>query len=120
MLVTSRVMLHLRAEQLFEVSPLPLPTSGHLIDLEALSHYASIALFVQRAQAVVPDFQLTTVDAAAVAGICTRLDGIPLAIEWQQLVRGVLPSHTACTPGERTDYPASKGAGCTCTPEDFA
>jgi len=81
MLVTSRVMLHLRAEQLFEVSPLPLPTSGYLSDLETLSHYASIALFVQRAQAVAPDFQLTPVNAAAVAGICTRLDGIPLAIE---------------------------------------
>jgi predicted ATPase/class 3 adenylate cyclase len=80
-LVTSRVMLHLQAEQLFEVSPLPLPTSGHLFDLQALSHYASVALFVQRAQAVVPDFQLTPVNAAAVAGICTRLDGIPLAIE---------------------------------------
>jgi len=81
MLVTSRVILHLRAEQLFEVSPLPLPTSEHLVDLKALSDYASVALFVQRAQAVVPDFQLTPVNAAAVAGICTRLDGIPLAIE---------------------------------------
>ncbi len=80
-LVTSRVMLHLRAEQLFEVTPLPLPASGHLVDLKALSRYASIALFVQRAQAVAPDFQLTSVNAAAVAGICTRLDGIPLAIE---------------------------------------
>jgi predicted ATPase/class 3 adenylate cyclase len=80
-LVTSRVMLHLRAEQLFEVTPLPLPSSGHPVDLKALSHYAAIALFVQRAQAVAPDFQLTSVNAAAVAGICTRLDGIPLAIE---------------------------------------
>ncbi|HEX9134550.1 MAG TPA: tetratricopeptide repeat protein [Ktedonobacteraceae bacterium] len=80
-LVTSRVMLHLRAEQLFELTPLPLPSSGHPVDVKALSHYASIALFVQRAQAVAPDFQLTSVNAAAVAGICTRLDGIPLAIE---------------------------------------
>jgi predicted ATPase/class 3 adenylate cyclase len=81
MLVTSRVMLHLRAEQLFEVSPLPLPSPGGPVDLEALSQYASIALFVQRAQAVEPDFQLTSANAATVAGICTRLDGIPLAIE---------------------------------------
>ncbi len=80
-LVTSRVMLHLRAEQLFEVSPLPLPGHRHVSDLKALSHYASVALFVQRAQAVVPDFQLIPGNAAAVAGICTRLDGIPLAIE---------------------------------------
>jgi predicted ATPase/class 3 adenylate cyclase len=80
-LVTSRVMLHLRAEQLFEVPPLPLPSSGRPADVKALSHYASIALFVQRAKAVAPDFQLTPLNAAAVTGICTRLDGIPLAIE---------------------------------------
>jgi predicted ATPase/class 3 adenylate cyclase len=80
-LVTSRIMLHLRGEQLFEVFPLPIPTSVNLVDLKVLSSYASVALFVQRAQAVVPDFQLTPINAAAVAGICTRLDGIPLAIE---------------------------------------
>ena len=80
-LVTSRVMLHLQAEQLFEVLPLPLPAPEHLANLDDLSHYASIALFVQRAQAVVPDFQLTPTNASAVAGICARLDGIPLAIE---------------------------------------
>jgi predicted ATPase/class 3 adenylate cyclase len=80
-LVTSRVVLHLRAEQLFEVSPLSFPSPGDPVDVKALSHYASIALFVQRAQAVAPDFQLTVVNAAAVTGICTRLDGIPLAIE---------------------------------------
>jgi predicted ATPase len=80
-LVTSRVMLHLQAEQLFEVSPLPLPAPGHLVDLQTLSQYASVALFLQRAQAVAPDFQLTSGNAAAVTGICTRLDGIPLAIE---------------------------------------
>jgi predicted ATPase/class 3 adenylate cyclase len=80
-LVTSRVMLHLRAEQLFEVPPLPLPAPGDPVDLEALSQYASIALFVQRAQAVAQDFQLTSANAATVIGICSRLDGIPLAIE---------------------------------------
>jgi predicted ATPase/class 3 adenylate cyclase len=80
-LVTSREMLHLQAEQLFEVTPLPLPAPGYLVDLQALSRKASVSLFLQRAQAVSPDFQLTPVNAKFIAEICTRLDGIPLAIE---------------------------------------
>jgi len=93
-LVTSRVMLHLQAEHLFEVPPLPLPESGQRRDVGALSHYASIALFVQRAQAVQPDFQLTPANAAAVAEICVRLDGIPLAIELAAARTRHLPPHT--------------------------
>ena len=80
-LVTSREMLHLQAEQIFEVSPLPLPAPGHPFDLQTLSKNASVSLFLQRAQAVSPDFRLTPGNAKYVAGICTRLDGIPLAIE---------------------------------------
>ena len=80
-LVTSREVLHLQAEQIFEVSPLPLPAPEHLVDLQALSKNASVSLFLQRAQAVSPDFRLTPANATYVAGICTRLDGIPLAIE---------------------------------------
>jgi predicted ATPase/class 3 adenylate cyclase len=80
-LVTSREMLHLQAEQLFEVSPLPLPVPGRLVDLQTLSQNASVSLFLQRAQAVSPDFQLTSGNATDITGICTRLDGIPLAIE---------------------------------------
>ena len=80
-LVTSREMLHLQAEQLFEVSPLPLPAPGYLVDLQTLLGNASISLFLQRAQSVSPGFQLTPGNAKFVAGICTRLDGIPLAIE---------------------------------------
>jgi predicted ATPase/class 3 adenylate cyclase len=80
-LVTSREMLHLQAEQLFEVSPLPLPTTGRRVDLQTLSQNASVSLFLQRAQAVSPDFQLTSGNATDITGICTRLDGIPLAIE---------------------------------------
>ena len=83
-LVTSRVMLHLQAEHLFEVPSLPLPDSRlyeHLSAPATLSHYASVALFVQRASAVQPDFQLTRANAAAIARICVHLDGIPLAIE---------------------------------------
>lgn len=93
-LVTSRVMLHLQAEHLFEVPPLPLPEPGQPRDVGVLSHYASIALFVQRAQAVQPDFQLTPANAAAVAEICVRLDGIPLAIELAAARTRHLPPHT--------------------------
>ena len=93
-LVTSRVMLHLQAEHLFEVPPLPLPEPGQRRDVGALSHYASIALFVQRAQAVQPGFQLIPANAAAVAEICVRLDGIPLAIELAAARSRHLPPHT--------------------------
>src|SRR6266480_1102393 len=80
-LVTSREVLHMHAEHEFPVPPLALPDPGHLQDLAALSHYAAVALFLQRAQAVKPDFQMTDANARAIAEICMRLDGLPLAIE---------------------------------------
>jgi predicted ATPase/class 3 adenylate cyclase len=80
-LVTSRVVLHMQAERILEVPPLALPDVRHLPDLVALSRYEAINLFVQRAQAMQPDFCLTPTNAPYVARICTRLDGIPLAIE---------------------------------------
>jgi predicted ATPase/class 3 adenylate cyclase/DNA-binding CsgD family transcriptional regulator len=80
-LVTSRMVLHVRAEREFAVPPLVLPDPQHLRDLVALAQSEAVALFLQRAQAVKPDFQLTTANARAVAEICIRLDGLPLAIE---------------------------------------
>jgi len=80
-LVTSREILHVRAEHEFPVPPLALPDLTHLPELEALSHYAAVALFIQRSQAVRPGFRLTSVNAPTVVEICTRLDGLPLAIE---------------------------------------
>jgi predicted ATPase/serine/threonine protein kinase/DNA-binding CsgD family transcriptional regulator len=80
-LVTSREVLHVRAEREFPVPPLPLPNLQLLPDLEALSHYTAVALFLQRAQAVKPDFHLTNANARAITEICARLDGLPLAIE---------------------------------------
>src|SRR6266849_3612145 len=80
-LVTSREVLHMRAEHEFPVPPLALPDPNHLPDLAAFSHYAAVALFIQRAQAVKPDFQITNANASAIAEICVRLDGLPLAIE---------------------------------------
>ncbi|HEX6484644.1 MAG TPA: adenylate/guanylate cyclase domain-containing protein [Ktedonobacteraceae bacterium] len=80
-LVTSRVMLHLQAEHLFEVHPLTVPDRAQIQDIGMLMHNASVSLFMQRAQAIQPNFQLTQANAAAVAEICRHLDGIPLAIE---------------------------------------
>ncbi len=81
MLVTSREVLHVRAEHEFPVPPLAVPDPDHLPDLVALSHQAAVALFLQQAQAVKPDFQLTDTNASAIAELCARLDGLPLAIE---------------------------------------
>jgi hypothetical protein len=79
-LVTSRTVLGLRAEHDYPVPPLLLaddPTAS----VETLSATPAVALFVDRARAVRPDFALTKENAAAVAEICRRLEGLPLAIE---------------------------------------
>ncbi len=80
-LVTSRCPLRLYGEHEFAVAPLPLPDLEHLPDREALSQYPAFTLFVERAQAIKPDFQLTETNARPIAEICIRLDGLPLAIE---------------------------------------
>ncbi|MGD0123697.1 MAG: adenylate/guanylate cyclase domain-containing protein [Candidatus Limnocylindrales bacterium] len=79
--VTSRATLHLYGEREFAVPPLTLPHAGDDLDPASISQYEAVALFIQRAAAVRPDFQVTTANAAAVAEICSRLDGLPLAIE---------------------------------------
>ena len=81
LLVTSRAGLHLLAEHEFAVPPLSLPDLTHLPDLETLSQYEAVALFIARAQALQPEFQMSNATAPAVAEICARLDGLPLAIE---------------------------------------
>ncbi len=81
LLVTSRELLHLRTEQTLPVSPFALPDPAHLPSLETLVEVPSIALFVQRAQMINPGFRLSTENAGAVAELCVRLDGLPLAIE---------------------------------------
>jgi non-specific serine/threonine protein kinase len=87
--VTSRVPLHLSAEQQFPVPPLTLPPStvgaaaefAAVADYDQVADYEAVALFVDRARAVLPDFAVTRGTAATVARICARLDGLPLAIE---------------------------------------
>lgn len=78
LLITSREALRVRGEQEFLLSPLALPDQPMV---ETLLQYPSIALFVQRARAAQLEFQLTPQNAAAVAEICERLDGLPLALE---------------------------------------
>jgi predicted ATPase len=80
-LVTSRAPLHLYGEHEFLVPPLALPDARSPLPLEALSQCPAVALFVQRAIAVKPDFELNRENSIAVTEICSRLDGLPLAIE---------------------------------------
>jgi predicted ATPase len=80
-LVTSRLPLRLRAEQEYAVPPLGLPRRKPRPTLEQLSQYEAVRLFIERAQAVKADFAIDNESAPAVAEICWRLDGLPLAIE---------------------------------------
>ncbi len=81
LLVTSRVPLYVAAEQQFSVPPLPLPDIRHQHGLDMIVLNEAIQLFIQRAQAVNPAFQITSTSASVVAELCVRLDGLPLAIE---------------------------------------
>ena len=81
MLVTSRAVLHLQGEHLFPVPPLAVPDLTRLPPTETLPCSAAVALFLQRAQAIQPTFQLNSTNARPTAELCIRLDGLPLAIE---------------------------------------
>src|ERR671912_131893 len=80
-LATSRAPLGLYGEHEFPVPPLTLPDLKSPPPLERLTQYEAVGLFVERAQAVKPDFKVINESAPAVAEICVRLDGLPLAIE---------------------------------------
>src|SRR6185503_2774563 len=81
LLVTSREVLRVRGEHDLPVPPLDLPDPERLPALADLETYPSVALFVSRARALQPDFELDRGNARAVAELCRRLDGLPLAIE---------------------------------------
>jgi predicted ATPase len=81
MLVTSRAPLEIGGEQAWPVQPLALPASAEERTPERIAQYPAIALFVERATAARPNFAVTSENVAAVAEICHRLDGLPLAIE---------------------------------------
>jgi predicted ATPase/tetratricopeptide (TPR) repeat protein len=80
-LATSRIPLRIAAEQEYPVLPLELPNPQALPPFEQLSQYDAVALFIARARGIRPDFLITNANAPAVAEICVRLDGLPLALE---------------------------------------
>ena len=90
-LITSRVVLALRGEHEYEVPPMALPDGQQAADPQVLKRSPAIRLFIDRASAVDPRFRLTSENAQAVAGIATRLDGLPLAIELAASRVKVLP-----------------------------
>ena len=81
LLATSRAPLGAVGEAVFRVPSLPFPDSAEPLVLEELAKFPSLGLFIDRARLVLPDYQIATHNAAAVARICQRLDGIPLALE---------------------------------------
>jgi len=93
-LVTSRQALHLSGEQEFLVSPLLAPEAGtRPASVRELAAFPAVRLFLDRAARVRPDFALTEENAAAVADVCRRLDGLPLALELAAARVKVLSPH---------------------------
>ncbi|HYH05542.1 MAG TPA: protein kinase [Thermoanaerobaculia bacterium] len=90
-IATSRAPLRIRGEREYAVPPLTTPPLDLPLAPEALKAYASVALFVDRASAVKSDFKLTVDNAQAIAELCVRLDGLPLAIELAAARVKVLP-----------------------------
>jgi len=80
-LATSREALRIPGETAWNVPPLSLPPTDPIFDPTALLQYEAVDLFVERAKAVAPDFDLTSHNARAVVQVCRRLDGLPLALE---------------------------------------
>ena len=79
-LVTSRAVLHVSTEQVVPVTPLSLPSLSTSLN-EDIAESAAVTLFVQRARTILPSFHVTPTNARAIAEVCVRLDGLPLAIE---------------------------------------
>jgi predicted ATPase/class 3 adenylate cyclase len=114
-LVTSRAVLHVHGEHEFPVPSLTIPDPAHLPQLEALSQFEGVALFIERAMAARPDFAVTAESAPAIAEIIARLDGLPLAIELAaakakllgaEAILGRLGSRLAFLGGGARDLPA--------------
>ena len=115
-LVTSRRALEVPGEVTWRVPPLTLPSSSDVpVEIIALSQFDAVHLFLDRARNVRPGFALTDTNAAAVAEICVRLDGIPLAIELaaarcrslapRQVLEGLADALGLLTTGPRTVLP---------------
>src|SRR5437660_9891525 len=94
-LVTSRAALHVYGEHEFPVPALAVPDSRSMPPVEVLSQYPAVALFIQRAVAAKPDFELNRENALAVTEICARLDGLPLSIDLAAPRVSLVPTPTA-------------------------
>jgi predicted ATPase/DNA-binding SARP family transcriptional activator len=92
-LVTSRALLRLQGEWAYPVPPLSVPDLDNLPPTERLMEYEAVQLFLERAKAVKADFAIASENASAVAEICARVDGLPLAIELAAARIRVLPPH---------------------------
>jgi excisionase family DNA binding protein len=90
-LVTSRTVMRVTGERDYPVPPLSLPKPNRQPPLDEVASAGSVRLFIERAQAVKPDFSLSEANAGAVAAICRRLDGVPLAIELAAARSNTLP-----------------------------
>jgi len=118
-LTTSREGLNVRGERLYRVPSLGVPPAGNqtqpLNTIENLTRYEAVRLFIERAQAVNSQFQLTEKNSKTVAEICRRLDGIPLALELaavrvkalsvEQIAKRLIDRFRLLTGGNRTDLP---------------
>ena len=104
-LATSRIPLRLYGEHEYSVPPLALPDPERPPSVERLTHYEAVRLFVERAQAVKADFSVTNENAPAVAEICYRLDGLPLAIELAAARIKLLSPEDARTPWQSIEAP---------------
>lgn len=91
LLVTSRTLLRVSVEHSFPVGPLAVPVAGALMSADDVARVPAVALFVERAHAVKPDFEVTPANVGAVVGICAALDGVPLALELAAAKIRVLP-----------------------------
>jgi predicted ATPase/DNA-binding NarL/FixJ family response regulator len=118
-LATSRQPLGIAGERVLPLSPLSVPSAEQPpLSVEALGQYDSVALFVERARACVPSFSLTAQNMAAVSGLVSRLDGIPLALELaaarvrvlsaEQILARLDDRHRLLTSGSRTGLPRQR------------
>ncbi len=89
-LATSREPLRVNGETVWRVASLAVPDAGALIDLSELAQYEAVGLFVDRAQQAAPRFEINVDNASAIAQLCRRLDGIPLAIELAAAYAGLM------------------------------
>ncbi len=116
LLVTSRALLRLSGEHVVDVAPLPTPDSAHIPPPEQLGRYPAVRLFVERARALQPAFELTASNAESVGRICAQLDGLPLALELAAARIRLLPPETMAARLERSLAVLTVRSRVTCRP----